>query len=97
MAARTGRCGKVGARWAQALRPFAAFWTGADYWMTQYELEFVQSAATLLLPLPNGTSFSPTVAIAASTATMRGVCAEATAVAQQFQPSVALIDTPALD
>lgn len=79
-----------------SMLPFAAFWTGSNYWITQYELHFAQSGATLLLPLPTATSYSPAVVIAASTEMIQGVGAEATAVAQQFKPSVTFIDTPAL-
>lgn len=79
-----------------SMLPFAAFWTGTNYWITQYELHFVQSGALLLLPLPKAPNYSPTVVIAASAETMQGVCVEAATVARQFMPSVVFIDTPAL-
>jgi CHAT domain-containing protein len=79
-----------------SMLPFAAFWTGTNYWITQYELQFIQSGALLLLPRPSATSYSPAVVIAASAETMQGVGAEATAVARQVTPSAAFIDTPAI-
>ncbi|MEZ4864348.1 MAG: CHAT domain-containing protein [Caldilineaceae bacterium] len=78
------------------LLPFAAFWTGSNYWIEEQALEFMQSGALLALEPAQMANYSPPLVIAASTGQATAVRQEAAALLDVLAESVTFIDAPVL-
>lgn len=79
-----------------SMLPFAAFWTGERYWITEVELELILSSGVLRLPAPSAAGFAPSQVIASSSHDAIGVREEGAAVALETSPSELFVDAPAL-
>lgn len=81
---------------ALALLPFAAFWTGEHFWVSEVQIELAQCGAILLLPSARAVEYSPSVVIGATAGGADGVRAEAEAVSEALAPNALFLDLPAL-
>jgi CHAT domain-containing protein len=79
-----------------SMLPFAAFWTGHNYWVEEQMIEVIQSGALILLERPQATQHSPAMVIATSTGQATAVRQEAAKLIEVLDACTLFIDAPVL-